>query len=910
MKPACDSSLAKLMQAHGSMVGGQLLESVATLEEDALTVGSPEVTTVPPAADGRQREIDSLRRHLETVLRSKGWRLARHLRQTRHSLQQLRHEHEDRRPAPELSVIITCHDQGIALEEAVRSVREQAGPQDEILVVNCASTDPITLHVLDDCRISGCTVLQARSPSLTAGRNFGARQATGVLVCAIGAEHTLEPGFIARAKELLSSRPELRFVSGGLRDVSAAGFIWAPASADLPGVLGCWRAAAPLVRSSAFAEVRGYDGTLSAEYADWDLVIRLIQHGEGVFLEGASVTEHPARRSPSKAPAKSSLERLFFKHQATFEAHAPAVLWGHRAQGRRLRATVWDLQEPLPGQGSRPQINWGNLRRVEPLSRVWGLDRGPVIDRYYIERFLEEHRGDIHGTVLEVLDATYTRRYGHDLEHLEVVDIETSNPAATLVADLSAVGSLPASTYDCAIVTQTIHVIADVRAVVANLAQAMKSGGTVLATLPCVSRVDFVSGIEGDYWRFTAASARWLFEAEFGSGNVTVVTAGNALSTMSSFLGASADELSPAELDHHDPYFPMLVCVRAVKPHVEAVQGDPAPRSAVKRAPTPGAAVILMYHRIAQLEPDTLRNCVAAERFQNHMRRLRERFEVRSLEELARALGENRLPARCVAVTLDDGYLDALTTAAPILADVGVPATVFVTSDRLDEEHEYWWDVLERILTSDSTPPHLDLAAAGLSYAAPTASERNRRSVLAQLSMVLRPLSHERRQEIVRMIASWAGADASIVRSTHRVLKADEIVTLARSPGISIGAHTRRHLYLPAHPDALRREEILEDLARLEQVLGAPPASFAYPHGGHDPATVAIVRAAGYQAAVTVAAGVARGGHDPLLLPRIDPRALDGEQLVVTLEQHLAAYERRRPPRDIGVPRVIDSPAP
>jgi hypothetical protein len=83
-------------------------------------------------------------------------------------------------------------------------------------------------------------------------------------------------------------------------------------------------------------------------------------------------------------------------------------------------------------------VRWGTLRRVAPISRVFGLDRGTAVDRYYIEEFLERHRGDVHGRVLEVADATYTRRFGGDhVTSSDVLHAVTGNPSATLVADSS-----------------------------------------------------------------------------------------------------------------------------------------------------------------------------------------------------------------------------------------------------------------------------------------------------------------------------------------------------------------------------------------------------------------------------------------------------------------------------------------
>ena len=57
-------------------------------------------------------------------------------------------------------------------------------------------------------------------------------------------------------------------------------------------------------------------------------------------------------------------------------------------------------------------VRWGSLRRLDPISPVWGSERGQVVDRYYIDRFFERHGHLITGRVLEVRDTGYTSRYG------------------------------------------------------------------------------------------------------------------------------------------------------------------------------------------------------------------------------------------------------------------------------------------------------------------------------------------------------------------------------------------------------------------------------------------------------------------------------------------------------------------
>src|SRR5690606_18275839 len=118
----------------------------------------------------------------------------------------------------------------------------------------------------------------------------------------------------------------------------------------------------------------------------------------------------------------------------------------------------------MEGRPAVNRVRFGDLRRVEPVSRVFGFDRGLPVDRYYIEAFLARHAGDVRGRVLEVGDDTYTRRFGG--EHVtkrDVLHVVEGNPRATFVGDLSDAPGLPSDAFDCIILTQTLHLIYDVR---------------------------------------------------------------------------------------------------------------------------------------------------------------------------------------------------------------------------------------------------------------------------------------------------------------------------------------------------------------------------------------------------------------------------------------------------------------
>ena len=212
--------------------------------------------------------------------------------------------------------------------------------------------------------------------------------------------------------------------------------------------------------------------------------------------------------------------------------------------------------------------DWGDLRRVTPVSSVWGLDRGRPLDRYYIENFLERHRHDIHGSVLEIKDSGYTGMFGSGVTAPHVLDMDGANPNATIVADLTRADSIETNTFDCFIFTQTLHIIYDVRAALSHASRILKPGGVLLSTVPSVSRINYEDGglESGDFWRFTQASVHRLFGEFFPAEALDIQGFGNVLTCAAFLYGLSPDELTREELDFIDPWFPLIYCIRAVKP--------------------------------------------------------------------------------------------------------------------------------------------------------------------------------------------------------------------------------------------------------------------------------------------------------------------------------------------------------
>ncbi len=304
------------------------------------------------------------------------------------------------------------------------------------------------------------------------------------------------------------------------------------------------------------------------------------------------------------------------------------------------------------------------------------------------------------------------------------------------------------------------------------------------------------------------------------------------------------------------------------------------------------SAVILLYHRVSDegLDPQLL--CVSRRNFAAQMAQLRKEYNVISLQELSDDIGRGIVPRGAVAVTFDDGYRDNLTCARPVAEEYGIPATVFVSTGYIGENREFWWDDLERaILSPAALPPSLRLEIAGKTYSrelggAPGGEEgakqpagwnvlnkkpdSGRQRAYRELHALFLKLDADERFKALGDLCAWAGVPLSC-RPDHLPLNEGEIRSLAEGGLIDIGSHGCSHSNLAAQSREVQAQEIAGSKRRLEDILGRPVTSFAYPFGGRHDITgdiSALVKDSGYRSACINVPVSVRAGTDPFLLGR------------------------------------------
>ncbi len=341
------------------------------------------------------------------------------------------------------------------------------------------------------------------------------------------------------------------------------------------------------------------------------------------------------------------------------------------------------------------------------------------------------------------------------------------------------------------------------------------------------------------------------------------------------------------------------------------------------------SCLILYYHRVGRPSPDPQLLAVSPENFESHLRTIVQMANPVSLETLANGPGgrtSDRTPDRPnVAVTFDDGYLDNLELALPLLEKHAVPAVFYACTGYMDQGRELWWDELERLLLGPGLLPEtlcLDLPgglsdglsdgpvrfdlgdAAELSPGAALAhsgwdvtqahAPSPRHEAYRLLHKGLRPLGFEHRERVLGTLAAMASQDRR-PRQDRRVLDEQALRTLDRSPFGRVGCHTVSHPMLTRLSAGEAQEEIAWSKSRLEGILDREVTDFSYPYGSaqdFDRGTRDILATLGFRTACTTVRGVARPGQDLLALPRIGVRNLGGVEFRRFLEAELTESER------------------
>lgn len=311
-----------------------------------------------------------------------------------------------------------------------------------------------------------------------------------------------------------------------------------------------------------------------------------------------------------------------------------------------------------------------------------------------------------------------------------------------------------------------------------------------------------------------------------------------------------------------------------------------------------GGPVILMYHRIATPEVDPWGLAVSPERFAEHVQALRASRTMFPMESFVALLQSGEIPLDAVALTFDDGYIDNLIRAKPILESAGVPATVFLTTSLIGTGEQFWWDELARMVLLHATPISTHVAVAGRSvrielppidlerepritwraWNRPVTAREQAYQTIWQALWDRTPVSRQAAMEQLR------GIFGTVCPNPDDLPMEVEDVRKLVSKRIAVGAHGCFHQPLTSLPSAARFEEMRRSRVEAERLSALPVIGLAYPHGACDAETADMARRVGFQwACSTNESAIDPKCVDLHKLPRIPMGDWRGEALLAKL---------------------------
>jgi peptidoglycan/xylan/chitin deacetylase (PgdA/CDA1 family) len=210
----------------------------------------------------------------------------------------------------------------------------------------------------------------------------------------------------------------------------------------------------------------------------------------------------------------------------------------------------------------------------------------------------------------------------------------------------------------------------------------------------------------------------------------------------------------------------------------------------------------------------------------------RQRYQLVGLEDLfLRLAGDGPPLRRAVAFTLDDGYLEQATVAAPVFARYDCPATTFVTTGFLDGKIWFWWDrIRHTFLNTLRREVSVVIEGAEMRYS--WEDDAGRRRALADfIAWCLRVPDALKHAAIGALARSAEVEIPSDPPPDCRPMSWDQLRDCERL-GMSFGPHTVTHPILSLTTDEQSRREVVESWTRLWAEASHPVPVFSYPNGG------------------------------------------------------------------------------
>ena len=270
---------------------------------------------------------------------------------------------------------------------------------------------------------------------------------------------------------------------------------------------------------------------------------------------------------------------------------------------------------------------------------------------------------------------------------------------------------------------------------------------------------------------------------------------------------------------------------------------------------------VLMFHGLTDRVHEGLENCqhkhLHVRHFELLVAYLASHYNVLSMDEVVELLQKKggSLPPFPTMLTFDDGFASNFDLAYPVLKRYGLPATIYLATQFVDEKIPIWVDRVDYVMHGAARS----------------------RSELVALKDRLKTLPHAEILAAVNQLEEEAGhflgrVDSSDIPGIYRALNWEQVREMAGSGLISFGSHTHSHVILGRTSADVIRSELSQSRALIERETGRPCRHFCYPNGStgdFSEESEQILRENGFCSSLTTSGGLNALPATPFLLRRL-----------------------------------------
>jgi len=277
--------------------------------------------------------------------------------------------------------------------------------------------------------------------------------------------------------------------------------------------------------------------------------------------------------------------------------------------------------------------------------------------------------------------------------------------------------------------------------------------------------------------------------------------------------------------------------------------------------------IILMYHGFTNEE-----NHVGVENYQGkhinieifraQIKYITKNYNVISLEQYINYCNKKEeLPPKSIIITIDDGYKSNYTISFPIFKEFDIPATIFLTTDFIDNKKFLWVDRLEYAI-NNTKKKNLKLEIANKKESFDLDTYNGKIVCDKSIRLKLKSLNNEIIDKFIQEVEDKLDAKLSgtlNVPAIYKPLEWDEISEMINTSKVDIGSHTHKHLLLANYDNEVIMNELLLSNKIIQKKTGVDTRLFCYPNGAvgdFNEKTKLAIKESGYSCALTTVRGI------------------------------------------------------